>query len=349
MKYSIENTELTAVVPDIGDGNPLAMEEVVQLLIQAGYSVDAYYLRLSQLPAKFFHVLMTINSQGAALYTAKGESVRDSIFARALGVGMWNEFKFQAGLTPKKGAEKKRIGIVVQEMIIGAALLSELEELFDHIFLIIPDVLPKQNAKNIMIRFQGMVTPVVWNRSAYTKLQSLGLSPLLIKPEMLRSFAPNIHSYAQNNERVVAKTSGSGMPPDQILHTISDLRKIGRPFEFHHPHFIVTNDMIFPTVPDARWRRRRFMQRLAKNPPSGFLSLPSEQARVALEMMAKGWKGRYDLFPARGPHERVNEDEIRTWGIQQAPDGGFKKHPDLEKNLGKDLFANIILDHLNHL
>lgn len=349
MKYSKESTELTAVVPDIGDGNPFAMEEVVQLLIQAGFSVDAYYLRVSQLPAKLFHVLMTMNSQGAVLYTAKGESVRDSIFARVLGVGMWNEFKFQAGLTPKKGAEKKRVGIVVQEMIIGATPLSELEKLFDHIFLIIPDVLPKQNAVNIMIRFQGMVTPVVWNRSAYIKLQSLELSPLLVKPEMLQSFAPNIHQFAQKNERVVAKTSGSGMPAGQIWQTISDLKEIGRPFEFHHPNFILTDRMIFPTALDAKWRRWLFMQRLAKNPPAGFISLPSEQARVALEMMIHGWKGIYGLFPPRGPHERVNLKEIQTWGIKPVSDGGFQKHSQLEENLGQDSFAHIILDHLNHL
>ena len=139
------------------------------------------------------------------------------------------------------------------------------------------------------------------------------------------------------------------MPPGQIWQTISDLKKIGRPFELHHPNFIFTDRMIFPTVPDAKWRRWLFMQRLAKNPPAGFISLPSEQARVALEMMANGWRGMYGLFPERGPHERVNLKEIRTWGIQQASDGGFQKHPDLEKNLGQHSFAHIILDHLNSL
>lgn len=292
---------------------------------------------------------MTMNAQGAALYTAKGESVRDSIFARALGVGMWNEFTFQSRLKPKKVAEQKRVGIVVQEMVIGATLLSELEKVFDHIYLIIPDVLPKQNAITIMHRCKGMVTPVVWNQSAYTKLLSLNLSPLLVKPEMVKSFAPNVLSYAKDSERIVAKTSGSGMPPGQILQTISDLNSLKQPFEFHHPNFIWTNRFILPTVPDAKWRRRLFMQSLAKNPPAGFISLPSEQARVALEMMVLDWKGIYGMFPPRGPHEQVNDDEIRRWGIVPASDGGFQKHPDLEKNLGQVSFAHIVLDHLNHL
>lgn len=92
MKYSKENTQFIAGVPNIGDGNPLAMEEAVRLLRREKYRINPYYLQLSQLPAKLFHVLMTLSTTGARLYTEKGEAVRQSMFADMLGAMMWTEF-----------------------------------------------------------------------------------------------------------------------------------------------------------------------------------------------------------------------------------------------------------------
>ncbi len=343
-----EIPNIIAAVPSIGDGNPLQMETAVRLLRLHGNAVDAHYISFTQLPAQLFHVLMTMSRAGTDTYTQHGERVRESFLAKMLGIGMWNEFCLLAGLRKDRHGNNPRIGVVVQEMIIGAVSRKELQKRFDHVYLLIPDVHPKQNAVAIMQKFRGIVTPVVWNVPAYNNLQKQGLDPILVKPEMLHAFVPNIQHYVVQNEYTLVKTSGSGIPPFEALRMHDELKKAGMPFEFHHPQIIVNQKVLGLTVPIAQWRRQRYMENLAKKPPKIFKTLPSEQAQIVVEMILGGWNGKWEPMPFRGPHEKVNSEELRSWGLGDT-NGSQPEKKELQKFVGTSSFPHALLDHFNHL
>lgn len=326
------------------------MEEAVRLLQQEQYDAQSYYLQLSQLPAKLFHVLMTLSTTGARLYTAGGEFVRQSIFANMLGKMMWTESVIQAGLRQQdKHQTQRHIGVVVQEMVIGATPTDVLQKMFDHIFLLVPDVQPKQNAVGMMQKHCAIVTPVVWNVSAQKALEKQGLSPLLVQPQMVQAFAPLGWQLPSTHNETLVKTSGSGMPPHQILEVLSALREQEAPYEFHHPQFIATQQGVFPTMPYASWRRVAYMKKFFECLPTRLISLPSEQLRIALELMMLGWGGRWGALEPRGPHEHINLREVESWGVQKVAQGWYKPKEELSRQLGKTPFVQAMLARLHEL
>lgn len=235
-------------------------------------------------------------------------------------------------------------------MMMSATPTHILQNMFDHIFLLVPDVFPKENVYRVMQKHKGVVTPVVWNVPAQNELRKKGLEPLCVQPQMVQAFASfRMFQLPQSDEWVAVKTSGSGMPFDQMHEILTELREQEHPYEFHHPNFIITRNGIRPTIPHGVRRRAAYMEKLAKQPPWRLISLPSEQARIALEMMMLGWDGRWASLEARGPHEKKNLEEIQKWGVKQVAHGWYGPGRELRNNLGRTPLVQAMLAHLQHV
>lgn len=167
--------------PAVGEGNRLVLACLAKEL-SADYALVDTSQTISSIPAQIWHRRMT-NS-----VSSYNESMRNSPLSMALGYCLAIEGAI------RQGNKKPRMGIFTQEMQLTPLAQNPqlLPRFYDHLFLLIPDTMPKHNSIDIMQKLSCHLTPVVWNHDAESELKQYGLNPLLTAPFLSPLSAANI-------------------------------------------------------------------------------------------------------------------------------------------------------------
>lgn len=286
-------------VPPVGHGNPATALALLELA-EANPDLDPRYLVLSATAwaARRFHEHMTQDPAEARKYIDNPEK-RTSLKSRAYAAASAAELALRAGRA-KNGMETAW-NVVQEHPMLGSnpRVLRSLG--INTIRLTTPDVGPKESGIEAARKHGASATIYVWNRQAQEALQREGLRTALT--------APYLHNFRQGEEghtgrRIVAKTSGSGFPPEWRKGLLGALCAVDGDWAFHAPDMRYTND----GASAKKAGNASIRQYYEDVGPSTELLVcyPSELVGLAAGRNEAGHPTSMITFPARGAHERDN-------------------------------------------
>lgn len=362
---------ILVVAPEIAHGNPLTAIAISNGLQQ--FEEKTNYVPISGsfiIPLRRLHQLMTKSSLLSEKYTEGGEKLRAGLAGIGIGLMEFVQWLVNERLTQLRGQLLADVGIFVQEHLLEILPQRLLERLFPKgVFLYIPDVFPKESAIKILKRLKNIVTPFVWNKSAYDELLREGLSSALVAPVLPEGFLYQESKDKINRERrelpqkIVIKTSGSGIGKDLerfLVQQFIDQRQSGQRIEYwDEKGSVIYNDKNTKgqreDYPNLEIYGNNFYLSLLD--ADVIVSYPSEMIEVVAWLKSQGWQGRFIVLPPRGAHEQRNlgwakemrlvDEEVNKEGA----DGRYTKQTlspsfnleSLRRVLGEVNLANIIL------
>ncbi len=230
-------SELTeyATAPDVGDGNPNAVSAIVELAA-ARPDLDVHHVILSStsLPARVFHRGMTANPDIAEAYIDNPEE-RTNLKSRIYATASSLEFAARAVVHRKRERAAWTAG--QEHAVLGASELILNTLGIDEIRLATPDVFPKDSGLDAARKHGSKATIYVWNSGAQEELKERGLRAALTAPYL------SVYRQGDGHEghRIVAKTSGSGIPPEWRSKLVEGLAQVDEGWVFHTPDTRYTN------------------------------------------------------------------------------------------------------------
>lgn len=282
-------------VVDTGDGNPATYAFLADQLHAAGITTSTARVDISPIPASLWHQRMT----------TKHSKYNSNLRSSPLAVGMGYLMAAEAAINSL--GDKPRTLLQVQEMPLQ--LLADMPNLaralYDQIFLYVPDVEPKENAKRIMAALRGILIPLVWNVQTYNLLIAQGYEPILMKfaitPLNQEQIAINQKTKGYNSS--VLKHAGSGVN-EKLRNAALTLVGHGQTFTEITPSHVV-------------WQSSHGVRRVYKRPnlltlykdiagANHIITYPSEMIGVLTDLISKGWIGRVTILSPRGSHEWTN-------------------------------------------
>lgn len=306
--HSKESAAKTLIVfPDVGAGNPAEAMAIAKLLERAGEPVDTWTPELASLFARVFHKRVSRSVCLTEKYTENSEE------QRAKALLLYGLLTAAEGALSQEPNEVYDYGIYVQEHALGARDNKYLAAHFRRdAFIFIPDVYPKESAITIMR--QTGITPVVWNEPARDRLLERGIEAKLVKPHILAGFANG--SFASGvTERIVIKSSGSGMPREYTERLLRVLERIGVEYALYLPDKCITNEGTSPLPQSTKERNDHYYRDLARRPPKVLITQPTEMIQVKADPNA--WRMAHLSLPARGHHEAENLLFAQEEGLTQ--------------------------------
>jgi hypothetical protein len=301
-----QKAEVLISVPNVAEGNPSTALALYLHLLQAQKNPSLLLGHLLAIPAALYHRRMTRSAEKSAAYIESGHQTRQSMMP-VLGAIAETELAI-------RGLGHRYDSLVqVQEHPLGLFSEKRLKRTFPRSrFLVIPDVEPKDTAIAVMEKTK--ITPAVWNTQAANKLDSLGLNPILVSPNLPNDIT--LPDGTTLEDRVVVKASGSGMPAKYTENLKTALSKIGVPFEIYLPNEIISESGSRSRLRTTLGKVREFYANLYFRTPKVLISYPSEMVQVATILTQLGTNFLY--FNPRGKHELVNYNFARKHDLGQA-------------------------------
>lgn len=316
-------------VPDVGDGNPSAALAVQRLLSHAGHPTEMFSPALASVIGSSFHRSISKDPDTGMRYTKDSESKRHRAL-KTFGTLTHTEWAVHRFVAHHNGNTPSRL-VVIQEHQLGTTDAQTLKRLYpDGAYLIVPDVYPKDSAITVMR--QTDISPVVWNEKAYEKLHSIGLDPLIVAPHILSAFALDQSTGELNTNRIVVKSSGSGMPKEYVTPLLQALHHMDVEFTIYLPDRVITHKGEAPLHMATRERITTFYHDIIANPPKVLISLPSEMIQVMAELHRAGTI--HMSLPPRGAHEAKNLQFAQEVGLSSVE---MRPHEATKRQLLNDL------------
>jgi hypothetical protein len=254
---------------------------------------------------------MSASIDRSSEYTETGENTR----AKALMVfGALTALEWMATGMDWRAKDCTRLMIVQEHQ---AALLPKgmlTARYPDGAYHMVPDVFPKRSGETVAAR-TGM-REVVWNEDAYRELRSKGFDPLWIHPHLFSGYQEK--PLPSLEDRIVIKSSGSGMPDEYKSKLLQALVQTRKPFAFYLPNLLYTHEGITMLPHSVRAKNTYFYNDLAAHPPRLLVSLTSEMVQVVSEIKMQNPDILHISFPARGPHEKRNANFAHAAGVTHA-------------------------------
>ncbi len=330
--------------PLIGHGNPGSALSIAGIL---GYQKNLLFSKtLAEIHGFFNKKPEFVNE-----YSKNSEALRGGLGMIAIGLlQLWSWLGQERFNLKGKLAD---VGVFVQEHLLGVLPENLIKQWFPSgVFLAIPDVLPKQSATTIL-KEKEVITPIVWNKTAYKELKKQGVKPILVAPFLPEGFVGQVDfKDKQLSRKIVVKSSGSGMPNEWVERLMGYSKRENIDMEIWLPDQKITIANGQKNVEDLKGKSleeylKAFYQSLVDSPPEYLVSFPSEMVQVASWMRSRGWNGVFAALPPKGQHEiknlqwaerflrtaRVNFNNPQLDILNQAI---LELQTDLLKELGKD-------------
>lgn len=284
-------------VPNVGHGNPATAQALVE---QARFYPDlnVQYLVLSGTAkaARTFHEGMTQDPNKAQRYigdSAKRTTLSSRVYAGASAL----ELALRAGRA-EDGAPTAWT-VVQEHSLLGASprLLRHLG--ITSVRLTTPDVYPKDSGLEAVHKHGPSARIFVWNTETQESLEAQGFPTALTAPYL----APYRQADGHSGHSVVAKTSGSGLPPAWRAGLLGAFEHVEGDWVFHTPETRYTDGTAAKKSGDTSIQQYYgdigTDTRLLIGYPSELMGLAAGRNELGLPT----WMLTY---PPRGAHEKRN-------------------------------------------
>lgn len=293
-----------------GHGNP-ATAIAIENLVKRDPDLFAELTLLGRpasLPAEVFQWVVTKFPRFSNNYSKRGGFVRNLALCP---MGFLS--KLQLSLTQSTFTQNL---MVVQEYSVAGYSKERLEEKYPGTrVLYVPDVYPKVSAENVA-RERGLKM-AVWNEAAANRLNGKKIDVCLVQPVLPQGFLLSGQEIGQRKDRVVIKSSGSGIGIDYVRHLRKALQKCGLPFTVYLPDKVIKDGEETPLEGSLRDKIEIFYKDILSAPPRVFGCYPSEM----IQLIAAGLNQRgvaLLTFPPKGQHEVGNFDWARVKKLHSA-------------------------------
>lgn len=293
-------------VPEVGEGNVTAALSVQLLLEKAGVTTTLSGPRWAAMIARLFHSSISSSPTASREYTRSSERTRHlGLWVFALITSLEHTIHRTNRLT--EDASPHALIFTQEHGMMGDYRLIRQN---GKAFLLVPDVEPKRSAITALKKIGSGVTAIVWNQQALTALRNEGIPAVQVDPFILQGFEklqdPADRQLFEATDRVILKTSGSGIPSLWLSNLTEALQRLGRDFAGYTPSAVISPQAEQSRPPDSRQKILEFNADLIAHPPQVIICYPSEMIQVAAALWRQGIRVRLLCLPPRGEHELKN-------------------------------------------
>ena len=282
----------------VAHGNPMAGNALARSAARYGLDTEVVPLTVSSVPVNMFHGNISSNPEDAAEYITTSEQKRLGAMAKIFGTVAFGELLER---TAKTGRDIDWT-VTQEHQLLGATNFILDRAGIGAINLVVPDVFPKRSAVHAASRIDGAVVNV-WSQAAYDELTADGVKARLVRPFLLDGYRPDDESFT-GGDRVIVKTSGSGMPQDWLNTIMLELRASGEEYSVHTPTWQYQDGFV-----SRIHRTNQCLDFLFSHigPETVYeVGYPSESVQRLTEMQMRGYNTQLLALPPRGEHEYRN-------------------------------------------